>query len=1068
MNRLLPTVSGRNDARRHGLWQVVLSVWAIAALAARLSAADAPRITLSGSLHEDGLTAANAKPRPQAIITRQALLPEEAAAEMEFGVALGMRNFNELQARLASGALLAPGEMAAKYWPLAADEERLVGWLQGEGFTIIRRDENRLVVFASGSVSRVAAAFQTTFARITLNGADYTSAITVPSMPTDVGRPVLGINGLQPHIRRRHLGHIRPAATGNSPPFLPAQIAKAYNANGLSWNGSGQIIGIVIDTPPRPTDLIAFWKAAGVAQSLNNIQTLQVINGALPKQDGEESLDVEWSSAMAPAAKVRVYATHDLTDPHLDRAYQQIYQDASTLPGLRQISLSYGIGETEVSTSQLQTDAQLFANLASIGVTVFASSGDDGSTPDGTLQPGSPADDVNVTAVGGTSLVLDATGAVSSESAWASSGGGISDFFARPTWQKGPGISAGTKRLVPDVSLPADPETGAVVYLNGVPVEYGGTSWSSPTWAGFCALINQAMTSSGRGPVGVLGAKAYPLLGTPSFRDITSGSNGDYSAGPGYDLCTGIGVPNMALLIQALTGGPEITSQPASLAVDLDQNATFAITANSPLTISYQWQQAPAGSSVWTNLVEGVGFTGTKASSLSLLKAGWTMNGDQFRCLVSTSAGTVTSQSATLTVRAAELVQVAGDPGVRTVGLGEPLPASFVFSNAGNLPSVATKVYLYFSASSADFGIASKVGEIPLPALAAGAGTSSLPFSYLPPPGTPPGTYFLNFWVDAPGLVAEGDENNNRGSRTFVIRAISPSFSAQPTDFTATIGAVAKFNVAVQGTAPFSYRWSRKPAGGPAWQSLSDDSSYSGTAQATLTISPVTPAMNGDQFECVVTNAAASATSSAATLVVGAPDLTVASGRVVPNLGVPGTAFIRTIVVTNQGNASSSATTVDFFLNATPSQFSGGTKVGSVNLAALAPGATASVLFTYQSPVNAPLGTFSFYYVIDGGNLVAEQNEANNTFGANITINRIETHPVPVADGSFQLLFRYADGSTPTLDGWKVQWRSDPPLGADTNWNTFTAPLYLTNGFVGVTDTNVLQQARRYFRITGQ
>ena len=1073
MNRLsppetVPPIAGLNHSRPRGLERIILLVWAMAALATGLSAADATRILLPGSLHEAGVAATAGQRRPQSVIARRELLPEEAAAEMEFGVALSMRNFDELQARLAAGEILAPEEMAAKYWPLPEDEAQVAGWLQGEGFTLVRRDENRLVVFASGPVSRVAATFQTTFARITWNGADYTSAITVPSIPSEVGRAVLGINGLQPQIRRRHHGRIRPAANGNTPPFLPAQIAKAYHANGLAWNGSGQIIGIVIDTPPRTTDLTAFWKAAGVAQSLNNIQTVQVVSGTLPKQDGEESLDVEWSSAMAPAAKVRVYATRDLSDPNLDRAYQQVYQDAKTMTGLRQVSLSYGIGETEESASQLQTDAQLFANLASIGVTVFASSGDDGSSPDGTLQPSSPASDVNVTGVGGTSLVLDAAGAASSETAWDGSGGGISSTFSRPAWQKGTGVTAGTKRLSPDVSLPADPNTGAVVYLNGARVTIGGTSWSSPTWAGFCALINQAMASSSRGPVGVLGAKVYPLLGTANFRDITSGNNGSYHAGAGYDLCTGIGVPNVAMLIQTLTGGPEITAQPVSLAVNLDQNATFTVAASSALTLSYQWQQAPAGSSSWSNLTEGGSFTGTKTSTLSLIKAAWAMNGEQFRCLLSTSAGSATSQAATLTVRAADLVLGGGSTGTLTVGPGDPVSTGFVFINAGNLPAIATKVYLYFSTNAAGFDSGSKAGEIDLPALAAAAGSGSLPFTYLPPAETPVGTFFLNYWIDAPGLVAEGDENNNRGSLTVQIRAVGPTLTGQPTNQTVVAGADARFAVTAQGTPPLAYRWKRKPSGGTAWENLTDDSHHAGTSQPVLTVSRVTPDMNGDQFQCVVTNSVAAIASSPATLAVSAADLTVNSGRVLPTLGIPGTTFTRTIVVTNLGNAGSAATLVDFFVNPKPSQFSGGTKVGSVPLPGLAAGASASVQFAYQSPADASLGTYSFYYVIDGPDLVLERNETNNTFGANITLNRIETHPLPVANGSFQLLFRYADGSIPTIDGWKVQWRNDPPLGTDTNWNTFIAPLYLTNGFVGVTDTNVIQQPRRYFRITGQ
>jgi kumamolisin len=1063
----VPPLAGLNRNRPRGLGRIILLVWALAALATGLSAADASRIMLSGSIHEEVVTATAGRPRPQAVSARRELLPEEAAAEMEFGVSLSMRNFDELQARLAAGEVLPPEEMAAKYWPLAADEAQVAGWLQGQGFTLVRRDENRLVVFASGPVSRVAAAFQTTFSRVTLNGTDYTSAITVPSMPAEVGRAVLGINGLQPQIRRRHHGRIRPAATGNTPPFLPAQIAKAYHADGLAWNGSGQIIGIVIDTPPRTADLTAFWKAAGVAQSLNNIQTVQVISGTLPKPEGEESLDVEWSSAMAPAAKVRVYATRNLSDPNLDRAYQQIYQDAKTMTGLRQVSLSYGIGETEVSTAQLQTDAQLFANLASIGITVFASSGDDGSSPDGTLQPSSPASDVNVTGVGGTSLVLDAAGAASSETAWNGSGGGISSYFSRPAWQKGAGVSAGTKRLSPDVSLPADPNTGAVIYLNGARLAIGGTSWSSPTWAGICALINQARAGSARGPVGVLGAKVYPLLGTANFRDITGGNNGSYSAGPGYDLCTGLGVPNVAMLIQTLTGAPEITAQPVSLAVNLDQNATFAVAASSPLTLSYQWQQAPAGSPSWSNLAEGGSFTGTKTSTLSLIKAAWALNGNQLRCLVSTSAGAATSETATLTVRAADLVLAAGSTGTLTVGPGDPVSAGLVFTNAGNLPAIATKVYLYFSPNAAGFDSAAKAGEINLPALAAGAGSGSLPFTYQPPAETPTGTYFLSYWIDASGLVTEGDENNNRGSLTVQIRTLGPAFTSQPTNQAIVAGADARFAVTTRGTPPLAYHWQRKPSGGTAWENLTDDSHHAGTSQPILTVSRVTPDMNGDQFQCVVNNSAATITSNPAGLAVSAADLTVSSGRVLPTLGVPGTTFTRTIVVTNLGNASSPATLVDFFVSPKPSQFSGGTKVGSVPLPALAVGASASLQFTYQSPADGPLGTYSFYYVVDGPDLVTERNEANNTFGANITLNRIETHPLPVANGRFQLLFRYADGSAPSLDGWKVQWRNDPPIGTDTNWNTFTAPLYLTNGFVGVTDTNASQQARRFFRITG-
>ena len=218
-------------------------------------------------------------------------------------------------------------------------------------------------------------------------------------------------------------------------------------------NGSGQKIGIVIDTFPAASDLTAFWQGNAIAQSLNNIEEVQVVSGTLPSPSGEETLDVEWSSGMASGAKVRVYATTDLAFVHLDQAYQAIINDLPSQPALHQISLSYGLGETYMPAGQMQTDDQYFATLAGAGVTVFVSSGDGGSSPglngfednSGPVQVESPASDPNVTAVGGTSLYLNAsTGAVSSESAWFYGGGGSSQFFARPSWQNGAGVPAVT------------------------------------------------------------------------------------------------------------------------------------------------------------------------------------------------------------------------------------------------------------------------------------------------------------------------------------------------------------------------------------------------------------------------------------------------------------------------------------------------------------------------------------------------------------------------------------------------------------------------------------------------
>jgi kumamolisin len=533
---------------------------------------------LPGSIQEvSAVGTASATGPHEAAILRRTLTPSENSETMDFEVALQIRNFPELQQRLGRGELVASAEMAEKYYPLETDYQAVADWLTSQGLTITLTDPNRLAIFASGAVWQASQAFQVTFARVLFENAEYTSAISAPGVPAALAPVILGINGLQPHIhahKHAQLQLMQPASSPSvAPPFLPSEIKHAYNADGLSQTGAGQKIGIVIDTFPATSDLTTFWSDCGISQSLGNIEFIQVVSGTLPAPSGEETLDVEWSSAIAAGAKVRVYATKDLSTVHIDQAYARIVSDLPSQPALRQVSLSYGLGETYTTASQVQTDDNYFAELASAGVTVFVSSGDGGSSPgpsgqdhSGPIQVETPASDPNVTAVGGTTLNVDSgTGNVTSESAWFDGGGGISIYFNRPGWQTGTGVPSGSTRLVPDVASVADPNTGGFLIFGGSEYIVGGTSWSAPTWAGFGALINQARANAGMGSLGLLGPRIYPLLGSANFRDITSGSNGSggvYNAGVGYDLCTGTGVPNVANLLATLAPLPA-TDTPA-------------------------------------------------------------------------------------------------------------------------------------------------------------------------------------------------------------------------------------------------------------------------------------------------------------------------------------------------------------------------------------------------------------------------------------------------------------------------------------------------------------------------
>jgi kumamolisin len=530
------------------------------------TSAGTDRITFADSIKAVAISEPRVAFGASATLARSELTQTEAEASLDFSLALKLRNSGELKERIAKGEIISLEEMAAKYYPTTADYATVVRWLTSQGFTVKPADPCNLSVFATGSVSRIGDGLGMKFVRVKLAGVESTSGLTAPSLPIAVSGPVLAINGLQPHLRPRPQSKMMLAGPtklfGNSPPYTVPEILKAYQ--GSTGDGTGQMISIVIDTFPLNSDLTTFWSANSIGQLLNNIEKVQVVPGTLPSPSGEESLDVEWSSSVAPKAKVRVYATKDLLFVHLDQAYQAIINDLPSQPTLHQVSLSYGLGETYMPLGQMQTDAQYFAVLAGAGVTVFVSSGDGGSSPgstgygdtSGPVQVESPASDPNVTAVGGTSLLLNkSTGAVSSESAWSLGGGGSSGFFARPVWQTGTGVPTGAKRLVPDVALVADPNTGGYLVLNGLNYIVGGTSWSAPSWAGICARINQDRSNTAMPPLGLLGPKIYPLLGTSNFRDITAGSNGlkgVYNAGSGFDLTTGIGVPVINSLIGTL------------------------------------------------------------------------------------------------------------------------------------------------------------------------------------------------------------------------------------------------------------------------------------------------------------------------------------------------------------------------------------------------------------------------------------------------------------------------------------------------------------------------------------
>jgi kumamolisin len=524
---------------------------------------------------------------PQLGLTPQGLLlqaakPEHLAERMTvlFSLALPADAQAALEEKVAKAETVSADELQKYFSPKEMDINALLKWLHAQGFTDVEVSKDRTSVYAQATAERIENSLRVTMVRVTKAGLTYTAATNAPSLPAEIGGPVQAIIGLQPFRQAQKHFRIRTPQGGNraglsqtdgaspspnvenAPPYLVSEILKAYDADRLSVTGNGQTIAILIDTFPSHPDLIVFWNRNGLAATPSRIERVNVNGANLPAPDGEETLDVQWASGIAPGAKVKVYATGSLSFVDLDKALDRILADAATDKTMNQLSISLGLGEKYFGgpAGEIAVQHQKFLKLAALGVNAFVSSGATGSNPDNTghgstgpLQVEYGSSDPCVVAVGGTSLQLAPNGEVTAETAWASSGGGKSVCFARPAWQRDASIPPGNDRLVPDVSLAADPDRGAFLVFHNRILQIGGTSWSAPVWAGFCALINEARAKAKKKPLPFLNPLIYPLSGTACFRDIIQGSNGAYDAGPGYDMVTGLGVPNVAKLIQALT-----------------------------------------------------------------------------------------------------------------------------------------------------------------------------------------------------------------------------------------------------------------------------------------------------------------------------------------------------------------------------------------------------------------------------------------------------------------------------------------------------------------------------------
>ena len=465
----------------------------------------------------------------------------------------------------------------AQYGTSPADIAAVEAFAHHEGFSVIRVEPHKRVVEIRGTVAQMEHTFQVSLSLYKdAQGCVFRGRTGDVSIPSELEGIVQGVFGLDtraiasPKIRRRHSATTGIRAARADTSYNPTDIARLYNfPDGVT--GKGQCIGIIeLGGGYTTSDIDTFYKNLGLSSP--TVVAVPVDGGkndfgtTVSDSDGEVTLDIEVAGTVAPDATIAVYFAGNTSKAFQDAVSTAIH-DTTNKPSV--VSISWGGPEDTSYGSYYTTFDEELQAAATMGITICVAAGDSGSSDgvsDGKYHVDYPSSSAYALGCGGTTLQANVqTDSITSEVVWnepgngGATGGGVSDIFGLPTYQSGSNVpvSANTGKAgrgVPDVAGDADPATGYNILLGGQTEPIGGTSAVAPLMAGLVARLNEALGK----PVGFLNPILYA---NPSVcRDITQGNNDTvgsgttYPAGPGWDACTGNGVPDGGMLLEVLKG----------------------------------------------------------------------------------------------------------------------------------------------------------------------------------------------------------------------------------------------------------------------------------------------------------------------------------------------------------------------------------------------------------------------------------------------------------------------------------------------------------------------------------
>lgn len=465
-----------------------------------------------------------------------------------------------------SGRHLSRDEFAAELGASEADVARVEAFAAEHGMGVVETHPGARTVTLSGAARDVCAAFGVALRLRQVGGrVDRVreGAVQIPEALADV---VVGVFGLdnrpaaRPLLRRRATPHAAAPHAG----YFPEELAAPYGfPEGLT--GKGETVAVIeLGGGYHLAEMRAYFRSRGLpVPSITAVSVRGGRNrpsGDLGGDDGEVVLDVQVLGALAPGAAIVVYFCPNTDDGFLSAVLAAIH-DRRRRPSV--VSISWGAEEAAWTAQSLRAFDEAFAEAALLGVTVCAAAGDDGSSDgdrDRKTHVDFPASSPHVLACGGTRLEGGAETVWNNGRGRGATGGGVSRVFPRPAWQDSasvpmaldpPGFAG---RALPDVAANADPDTGYRVAGDGAESVIGGTSAVAPLMAALVARFNEHLGRARPAGHGAVGLPHPALYRQPvgSFRDITKGDNGAFSARPGWDACSGLGAPVGARILESL------------------------------------------------------------------------------------------------------------------------------------------------------------------------------------------------------------------------------------------------------------------------------------------------------------------------------------------------------------------------------------------------------------------------------------------------------------------------------------------------------------------------------------